>query len=159
MALTPIQALRIQHGDLDEDCPYLTDEEYQHFIDSYPSKKKLSKAIDLAILNVLSYLTRERSGQEEKYGNQAFENRLKLLDKKYKDPAFNGNNVAPIIGGVDVDDMRESALDPNRVPDTFYKGQWIGRGEWQGHRHYKYIGSAIEPETCRWYPLWHLRVL
>lgn len=159
MALTEIQRLRLAHGDLDEECPYLTDEEYQSFIEDYPSKKKLAKAIDLAILNIVSSLTRERSGQEEKYANQVFDNRLKLLDKKYKDPAFKDMDVIPIIGGVDREDMFENATNPERVPDTFYKGQWQGRGEWQGYRYYNYIGEAIEPNTCRWYPLWHLRAV
>ena len=156
MALNEIQRLRLKFGDLNEDCPYLTDEEYQDFITSYPSAKKREKAIDLAILNILSFEVRERSGQEERYANQAFEQRLSLLKTKYKDPAFNGVSAVPLIGGTSVNEMFEAVTNPDRPPDTFYKGSWNGRGEWQDYRQYRYIGAAIEPEPCKWYPLWHL---
>ncbi len=86
MALTEIQILRLEHGDTDTEYPLLTDEEYQYYIDNFPNKKKRAKAIDFSILNALSYDVRERSGQEERYANQAFQQRLELLDKKYKDP-------------------------------------------------------------------------
>ena len=157
MALSEIHKLRLKFGDLDEDCPFLTDEEYQDFIDSYPSEKKLHKAIDIALLSILSYSVRERSGQEERYANQAFEQRLALTKLKWKDPKFNGNEATPIFGGVDRNEMADIANNPSLVPDTFYKGQWEGRGEWQGQRHYHYVGEATEPNTvCRMYPLWLL---
>lgn len=145
MALTEIEILRLEHGDTDLDYPILTDDEYQYFIDTYSNKKKRAKLIDLTILNALSYDVRERSGQEERYANQAFQNRMELLDKKYKDPTFNGAVNSPIsIGGVFKDEMMELALDPNRVPDTFYKGQHRHLSEWQSSRIYHYCGN-IEP--------------
>lgn len=152
MALSDIEILRLEHGDTDADYPILTDEDYQYYIDTYTNKRKRSKLIDLAILNLLSYDVRERSGQEERYANQAFNNRLTLIDKKYKDPTFNGVVVIPEFGGTSKTKMSILANDCDRVPDTFYKGQYRGRGEWQGHRKYFFIGRAKEPYECKFYP-------
>lgn len=155
MALTEIQILRMEHGDNDLDYPILTDEEYQYFIDAFPNKRKRAKQIDFSILNALSYDVRERSGQEERYANQAFQNRLELLDKKYKDPTYNGGARTPLsVGGVFKDEMAELATNPNRVPDTFVKGEYRGVAEWQTTRHYYYCGM-IQPYDnlqCLRYP-------
>ena len=154
MALTEIQILRLEHGDTDIEYPILTDEEYQYHIDAFPSKKKRSKAIDFAILNALSYDVRERSGQEERYANQAFQQRLELLDKKYKDPTYNGGASTPLsVGGVFKDEMAALATEINRVPDTFIKGQYNNIAEWQTTRRYYYCGN-IQPyvNTCLYYP-------
>lgn len=154
MALTEIQILRLEHGDTDTEYPLLTDEEYQYYIDNFPNKKKRAKAIDFSILNALSYDVRERSGQEERYANQAFQQRLELLDKKYKDPTYNGGASTPLaVGGVFKDEMAELATDINRVPDTFIKGQYNNIAEWQTTRRYYYCGN-IQPyvNTCLYYP-------
>ena len=155
MALTEIQILRLEHGDTDIEYPILTDEEYQYYIEAFPSKKKRSKAIDFAILNSLSYDVRERSGQEERHAHQAFQNRLELLNKKYKDPAYNGGARTPIsVGGVFKDEMATLATDPNRVPDTFVKGDYKGSAEWQTNRYYYYCGM-VQPYNnlqCLRYP-------
>lgn len=154
MALTEIQILRLEHGDTDIEYPLLTDEEYQYYIDNFPNKKKRAKAIDFSILNSLSYDVRERSGQEERYANQAFQQRLELLDKKYKDPTYNGGASTPLsVGGVFKDEMAALATDVNRVPDTFIKGQYNNIAEWQTTRRYYYCGN-IQPyiNTCLYYP-------
>ena len=154
MALTEIQILRLEHGDTDTEYPLLTDEEYQYHIDNFPNKKKRAKAIDFSILNALSYDVRERSGQEERYANQAFQQRLELLDKKYKDPTYNGGASTPLsVGGVFKDEMAALATDINRVPDTFIKGQYNNIAEWQTTRYYYYCGN-IQPyvNTCLYYP-------
>ena len=154
MALTEIQILRLEHGDTDTEYPLLTDEEYQYYIDNFPNKKKRAKAIDFSILNALSYDVRERSGQEERYANQAFQQRLELLDKKYKDPTYNGGASTPLaVGGVFKDEMAELATDINRVSDTFIKGQYNNIAEWQTTRRYYYCGN-IQPyvNTCLYYP-------
>ena len=154
MALTEIQILRLEHGDTDTEYPLLTDEEYQYYIDNFPNKKKRAKAIDFSILNALSYDVRERSGQEERYANQAFQQRLELLDKKYKDPTYNGGASTPLaVGGVFKDEMVALATDINRVPDTFIKGQYNNIAEWQTTRRYYYCGN-VQPyiNTCLYYP-------
>ena len=154
MALTEIQILRLEHGDTDTEYPLLTDEEYQYYIDNFPNKKKRAKAIDFSILNALSYDVRERSGQEERYANQAFQQRLELLDKKYKDPTYNGGASTPLsVGGVFKDEMATLATDISRVPDTFIKGQYNNIAEWQTTRRYYYCGN-VQPyvNTCLYYP-------
>ena len=154
MALTEIQILRLEHGDTDTEYPLLTDEEYQYYIVNFTNKKKRAKAIDFSILNALSYDVRERSGQEERYANQAFQQRLELLDKKYKDPTYNGGASTPLaVGGVFKDEMAELATSINRVPDTFIKGQYNNIAEWQTTRKYYYCGN-IQPyvNTCLYYP-------
>ena len=154
MALTEIQILRLEHGDTDTEYPLLTDEEYQYYIDNFPNKKKRAKAIDFSILNALSYDVRERSGQEERYANQAFQQRLELLDKKYKDPTYNGGASTPLaVGGVFKDEMAKLATDINRVPDTFIKGQYNNIAEWQTTRRYYYCGTIQHyVNTCLYYP-------
>ena len=135
MALSEIQILRLEHGDTDIEYPILTDEDYQYYIDAFPNKKKRSKAIDFTILNTLSYDVRERSGQEERYANHG------------------GASTPLSVGGVFKAEMVELATDSNRVPDTFYKGQYRGFAEWETTRLYYYCG-AIEPyvNTCLYYP-------
>lgn len=150
--LSDIEVLRLEHGDTDCDYPILTDEEYQYFLSTYPNKKKRAKLIDLAILNALSYDVRERSGQEERYANQAFQNRRELVAMKYKDPTFNGQDVVPIFGGTSRSEMACIASDPDRVPDYFYKDEYRGRGVWQDGRKFFYVGRAKEPYHCKWYP-------
>lgn len=153
MALTEIQKLRLAAGDNDPDFPYLTDEEYQHFIDTYPSHKKRAKAITLAILAMASNDVHERSGQDERWGGQAFEQRMALFKLQWKDPRFNGSEAVPLFGGTSREEMAENALDPDRVADTFYKGEYRGRAEWQDQRIYQYIGMAREPYTD--WRCWH----
>lgn len=143
MALTKIQILRRDAGDTDPDFPYLTDEDYEQLMEEIPSKRKLQKHIDMLILNMKANDIHERSGQEERWGNQLFESGYKLLKLKWKDPAFNGNQAVPSFGGTSRKEAAELATDPDRIPDTFYKGESNGRAEWQGVRIYMYCGRAI----------------
>lgn len=145
MALSEIQILRLKVGDTDPDFPWLSDEEYQFFIDEYPSKRKREKAIDIAILAAMRNDVHERSGQEERWGNQAFENGLTLVKLKWKDPVFSGTGTGVMFGGVSKEEMAEQAMNPDRVPDTFYKGQSHGRAEWQENRVYRFLGRNLEP--------------
>lgn len=145
MALTEIEILRRDAGDNDPHWQWLTDEDYEQMIADITSKRKLKKAIDLAILSKKANEVHERSGQEERWGNQAFENGLALVKMKWKDPAFYGALGTAHFGGTSRSEMADLATDPDRVPDTFYKGQYRGRGEWQDRRIYHYIGKATEP--------------
>lgn len=97
--------------------------------------------------------THERSGQEEVWANQMFEQRKAMLDYQYKDPTFTGGANSPIIiGGVSKTEMATLASNPDRVPDTFYKGGYRRKAEWQTSRIYHYIGRNREPYECKWYP-------
>lgn len=155
MALSEIQILRLEHGDTDLEYPVLTDEEYQYYIDNFPNKKKRDRMITLAYGAQLVGDVRERSGQEERYGNQHFQNWKEFIKVKHKDLAFTGGANTPLsVGGVFKDEMAALATDPNRVPDTFVKGEYRGFAEWQTTRHYYYCGM-IQPYNnlqCLYYP-------
>lgn len=151
MALTEIQILRRDAGDNDPDFQYLTDEDYQQLIDTIPNKRRLRKHIDVLILQQKVNDIHERSGQEERWGNQSFEQGLQLIKLKWKDPAFNGNAAMPSFGGTSRKEMSELATDPDRVPDTFYKGYSQSRAEWQDRRIYTYCGDAyLTGRLCYW---------
>ncbi|AZF88434.1 hypothetical protein TAC_0046 [Acinetobacter phage TAC1] len=152
MALSEIEKLRLAAGDTDPDFPWLSDEQYQHFIDEFPNKRRRAKAIDLALLAVKANDIHERSGQEELWGNQAFENSLSLVKLKWKDPAFNGSQALPSFGGTSREEMCDLATDPDRVPDTFYKGESFGKAEWQTHRIYRFYARNDEPYVYRVIP-------
>lgn len=154
MALTEIQRLRRDAGDNDPDFPYLSDEDYQDLIDTIPSKRKLAKHIDMLILNMKANDIHERSGQEERWGNQLFENGLKMVKLKWKDPAFSGASGMPSFGGTSREEMSELATDPDRVPDTFYKGDNKDRPEWQDRRIYRYCGRAYMTGQLCFYGLY-----
>ncbi|WP_378347314.1 hypothetical protein [Acinetobacter baumannii] len=152
MALSEIEKLRLMAGDTDPDFPWLSDEQYQNFIDEFPNKRKRSKAIDLALLAVKANDIHERSGQEERWGNQAFENSLNLVKLKWKDPSFNGVQATPSFGGTSREEMFDLATDPDRVPDTFYKGESFGKAEWQTRRIYRFYCRNEEPYIYRIVP-------
>lgn len=143
MALSEIDILRRGAGDNDPDFQYLTDEDYQQIIDTIPSMRKRQKHIDMLILAQKANDIHERSGQEERWGNQLFEQGSAFVKMKWKDPAFNGSTVLPSFGGTSREEMSELAQDADRVPDTFYKGQGEGRAEWQTRRIYRYCGSPV----------------
>lgn len=150
MALTQIQILRRDAGDNDPEFQYLTDEDYQQLIDEIKSKRKLSKHIDMLILTMKANDIHERSGQEERWGNQLFENGLKVLKTKWKDPTFAGFSGIAQFGGTSREEMLELATDPDRVPDTFYKGYNKDYAEWQTVRIYSYIGNYMLPRARFW---------
>lgn len=150
MALSEIDKLRIAAGDTDPDYPWLTDEQYQYFIDEFPNSRRRSKAIDLALLAVKANDVHERSGQEERWGNQAFEGSLALVKLKWKDPTFNGSQALPSFGGTSREEMYDLATDCDRVPDTFYKGESFGKAEWQTLRVFRYLGPNDEPYPYSW---------
>lgn len=159
MTLTEIQILRRDAGDVDPDYPYLTDEDYQQMIDTIPNKRKLSKRIDMLILQLKANDVHERSGQEERWGNQLFENSLKLIKLKWKDPTFSGGNGGtPSFGGTSREEMSELATDPDRIPDTFYKGYNESRPEWLNRRIYHYCGGASDLKGCWRYPFYGIQI-
>ncbi len=142
----PIDALRLEFGDTDEYESWLADGDYQYFINLNLSTRQLHQKIGTTILMKLSREVRERSGQEERYGSDAFTNyRLALMDK-LKNPNF--GNVAPLafFGGVDRESMYSNATNPDIVQQPFYEGQTNGVADWQTFRLYKSRGGNVEPE-------------
>lgn len=118
-----IDALRLEFGDIDPDFPRISNEAYQFYIDGYSNRpKRLRREIGMAIYASLSSGVRERSGQEERYGSEEFNNYGKWLEKKINNQAFNG--LCPIIyvGGVEREVIEYYENNPDFVDSMFFKG-------------------------------------
>lgn len=143
-----IIGLRIEFGDTDESFLILQDSEYKYLLSKYYDSSNPSK-IDREVTNtLLSKLAltsvRERVGQEERYGNNAFDNYIKLLEKKLKDPAFGGVMPIAYYGGVYRDEAEYYATDPNFCWSPYYQGSETGIPTWKGQRIFKW-NSVVEP--------------
>lgn len=141
----PIDALRLEFGDTDEFVCWLTDQDYQYLIDTCETNSSLFRKVGQTILMRLARETRERSGQEEKYGSEAFKNYKEALLLKLKDPSM--GLLAPIsyFGGVSRDDMEVNATNDDIVQPPFYEGQMTGQANWQTYRVYR-NDNNIDPE-------------
>ena len=142
----PIDALRLEFGDVDECEAWLSDETYQYLINQNLTKPKaLRRSIGMSILAYLSRNTRERVGQEERYGSEAFNNYLKWLNLKIKDPSI---ATAPSIyvGGTDRATVQQYENDLSLIDSVFYKGQQSGKPLSRNKRRYTSTG-VIEPDS------------
>ena len=142
----PIDALRLEFGDTDEFVCWLTDQDYQYYISTTTTTKELQRKIGQTILMRLARETRERSGQEERYGSEAFKNYKDAMMLKLKDPTFGSVNPIGYFGGISRDDMEANATDYEIVQQPFYEGQMDGKADWQTSRVYIANGNNIEPE-------------
>lgn len=145
-ATNPIDALRLEFGDTDEYVCWLTDQDYQYLINTSSTSSILNRKVGQTILMRLARETRERSGQEEKYGSEAFNNYKTALLLKMKDPAFGMLNPISYFGGVNREDVKTNAINEELVQQPFYEGQIDGKADWQTHRVYRQHGNNIEPE-------------
>lgn len=140
--------LRLEWGDTDDEFLILQDAEYRILINKYHRRgeSSLGRNVGLAIASKLAFSSvRERVGQEERYGQEAFDNYYKLLEKKLKDPAF--GFIAPIayFGGTYRDVAEYYATSPEFTWDAAYRGSETGQPMWRGRRIYKVNGEVIEP--------------
>lgn len=140
--------LRLEWGDTDDCYMILQDAEYQMLINKYWCRGEtgLARRVGLAIASKLAFSSvRERVGQEERYGQEAFDNYFKILQSKLKDPAF--GNIAPIayFGGTYRDVSEYYATDPQFTWSAAYRGSDTGQPMWKGQRIYKVNGEVIEP--------------
>ena len=118
-----VDALRLEFGDTDPDFPRLSDASYEYYLQLYAARpKRLRREIGMATLASLTAGVRERSGQEERYGAEEFNNYLKWLDKKINNQAFSG--ICPLIyvGGVDRETVTYYETNPDFIDSTFFKG-------------------------------------
>lgn len=143
-----IAELRLEWGDTDENYTLLQEQEYIILINKYHCQgdTTLSRQTGLALLAKLAFTSvRERVGQEERYGQDAFNNYMKLLEKKLKDPAF--GFLAPIayFGGTYRDVSEYYATSDEFTWQPFYRGSHIKQPMWKGQRIYKVNGQIIEP--------------
>lgn len=142
-----IIGLRLEFGDTDDQYLILQDAEYKYLINKYgDNERSLSTQTTFTFLAKLAVTSvRERVGQEERYGNNAFDNYIKLLQLKLKDPSF--GNIAPIsyFGGVYKDLTEYYEKSPEFTITPFYQGSDSGYPTWRGKRIYKANGRIIEP--------------
>ena len=142
-----ILGLRLEFGDTDDYYMIFQDSEYEYFIKKYGNNdKRLSTQLTFGILNKLALTSvRERIGQEERFGNMAFDNYMKVLQSKLKDPAF--GNIAPLsyYGGVYRDIAEYYDTDPSYTWQPYYQGSTTGYPTWKGLRIFGVNGNKIEP--------------
>lgn len=140
--------LRLEYGDTDESYYILQDSEYKMIVNKFHclGDRKLSIETGMTMLFKMSHTSvRERVGQEERYGKEAFDNFYKLLEKKLKDPTF--GYLAPIayFGGTYRDESEYYATSPEFTWQPFYRGSHTGTPMWKGRRIHKVNGQIIEP--------------
>lgn len=140
--------LRLEWGDTDPEYIILQDAEYRILINKFwcRGESSLARNVGLTIASKMAWSSvRERVGQEERYGQEAFENYFKILEKKLKDPAF--GMIAPIayFGGTYRDVSEYYATSPEFTWSGAYRGSDTGQPMWRGQRIYKVNGEIIEP--------------
>lgn len=143
-----ILEMRLEWGDIDEFEMLLQDEQYAILINKYhcSGDAALSRNVGMTLLSRLAFSSvRERVGQEERYGQDAFNNYFKLLEKKLKDPAFGMLTPIAYFGGTyrDVSEYYTTSNEFNWQP--FYRGSNTGQPMWRGKRIFKANGQIIEP--------------
>lgn len=142
-----IIGLRIEFGDTDESYMLLQDSEYKYLINKYGSSDALlNQETTFTLLAKLAMTSvRERVGQEERYGNNAFDNYIKYLKLKQKDPSFGGLTPISYFGGTYRDVAEYYDTDPNFTWTPFYQGSRTGYPTWKGQRIFKLNGTVVEP--------------
>lgn len=142
-----IYGLRLEYGDTDPIDILLQDSEYRYLIDKYKGQLNvISKQVCFALLTKLARTSvRERVGQEERFGNNAFENYLKVLEKKNKDPSFGA--VAPLayFGGTYRSVVEFYENSPEFLWKPLYRGKILGQEPHHGRRIKFFNGEVIEP--------------
>lgn len=119
----PIDRMRIDTGDTWDDMEYLTDNDYQYYLDRNNGNEKRA-TIDAmrAILFKLTRGARERTGDIEVYGSEYFKNYLQALTLILKNPDITLSLAVPYAGGISKGDMFENDLDSDNVVRSIYIG-------------------------------------
>ena len=147
----PIDALRLKWGDTDDYITILQNSEYQYLIDKFPNKtRKQELEAGKLLLSKLAHTSlRERVGQEERFGQEVFNNFYKLIKDELSNPSF--GNVLPLIycGGVNRCETAEIATDTTLIDSPFFRGQQSGIPDWKGYREFL-PNQVIEPEETHY---------
>ena len=150
-ATNPIDALRLEVGDIDSEYPLLDDSAYSYYITKFPSNfRQQWMAAAQAILFTLSRWTRERTGQIEVYGSEAYKQYADALQMKLKNPSLNGVNPVCYFGGVEVTDKLENFTNPDITDQPHYRGQSDGMVD-SFFKRKLYTDGTVEEQTE--YPL------
>lgn len=120
----PIDRIRLNVGDIWEDMEYLTDADYQYFLDAAGGNERRATLDAVrAILFKLTRMTRERTGDIEVYGGDWFSNYMKALQLILKNPDISISLAVPYAGGISRSDMQANRCDPDnfRIGIGMYK--------------------------------------
>lgn len=123
-ANNPIDRIRLNVGDIWDDIEYLTDADYQYFLDAAGgNERRATMDAVRAILFKLTRMTRERTGDIEVYGGDWFSNYMKALQLILKDPNIAISLAVPYAGGISRSDMQANRCDPDnfRIGIGMYK--------------------------------------
>lgn len=123
-ANNPIDRIRLNVGDIWDDMEYLTDADYQYFLDAADgNERRATMDAVRAILFKLTRMTRERTGDIEVYGGDWFNNYMKALQLILKDPNISISLAVPYAGGISKSDMQANRCDPDnfRIGIGMYK--------------------------------------
>lgn len=114
--------IRLFVGDIWTDIEYLSDSEYQYFLQKNNGSIQAS-IMDAArcILMKVSRFTRERTGDIEVYGAEFFKNYLAALNKILTDPFLGLGGLVPWAGGISYEDMRKN----NENLDNVLTYHWV----------------------------------
>ena len=143
----PIDALRLEFGDVDEYDFILSNESYQYLIDKYgTSQRRLRTMVGQTILAQFARDGfRQRVGQEDAYLGERYKNYKDWLTDKVTNPMLSGNLPKVYVGGVNRETTAEYELRLDLIDATFYKGQTARKPDWKYNRRFTY-DSVIEPE-------------
>ena len=121
----PVDELRLLLGDLDPDFPWMEDSEYQYFLDKNPTSVRAALVgAGQSILFALTHNVRERTGQIEVYGSEAFNNYRAALKDLLSNPSGALNiNPIPFFGGISRISVAINKADGDVIPSPFYRGQ------------------------------------
>lgn len=120
----PVDRIRLNVGDIWDDMEYLTDADYQYFLEAAAgNEKRATMDAVRAILFKLTRMTRERTGDIEVYGGDWFSNYMKALQLILKDPNISISLAVPYAGGISRSDMQANRCDPDnfRIGIGMYK--------------------------------------
>lgn len=120
----PVDRIRLNVGDIWDDMEYLTDADYQYFLDAADgNERRATMDAVRAILFKLTRMTRERTGDIEVYGGDWFSNYMKALQLILKDPNISISLAVPYAGGISRADMQANRSDPDnfRIGIGIYK--------------------------------------
>jgi len=120
----PVDRIRLNVGDIWDDIEYLTDADYQYFLDAANgNENRATMDAVRAILFKLTRMTRERTGDIEVYGGDWFSNYMKALQLILKDPNIAISLAVPYAGGISRSDMLANRNDPDnfRIGIGVYK--------------------------------------
>jgi hypothetical protein len=122
-ATSATDRVRLYCGDIWDDMEYLTDADYQFYIDRMNgNENRASLECMRAILFKLSRGAREKTGDIEVFGSEYFKNYLAALTLVLKNPEAVISLAVPYAGGISKKDMLTNDLNPDSPTRSIYIG-------------------------------------